>query len=435
MFTRLGAFAGPAELEELEAVAGDDGLDVLEAIAGLTEVSLVTRVETGDARVRFGLPEALRRIAAERLAASADADRWHLAHARRQLTRSWGGRLMHTDTIAEHRMAAEAEPEAMLAIDRVATIAPDVAAGLRAMVGTRLVNVGRVGVAVPLLEAAAVAEPDDPVVRATVLLGLGTIAAMNSDAPTAISLLDEARAVLGDRDDAMTAGVLGMRGLCRSTTGDPAGGIADSVAGREVAPRESAAEAGALSLEAQAYAVAGDSDTAAQRLETAIVIARATDATALWHCDSIAGDIAFSQGRFVDAAHSYERSLQLADERQDDQQIAFDLIATAGTLAVLGDDRGATIVRGILDAHCAMLGADLDSPLPLSTGRSEAAAAEHRLRADGAALRRTGAGVPPGQRIARARALAADAARTLAESADSRHAGTSQASSHLGTPG
>ena len=34
LFLRMGAFAGPVELEDLEAVAGGDGLDVLEALAG-----------------------------------------------------------------------------------------------------------------------------------------------------------------------------------------------------------------------------------------------------------------------------------------------------------------------------------------------------------------------------------------------------------------
>ena len=65
LFLRMGAFAGPVELEDLEAVAGGDGLDVLEALAGLLDVALARRVESGDGRVRFGLPEAVRQIAAE----------------------------------------------------------------------------------------------------------------------------------------------------------------------------------------------------------------------------------------------------------------------------------------------------------------------------------------------------------------------------------
>ena len=45
---RMGAFAGPVELEDLEAVAGADGLDVLDALSALLDVALVRRVESGD---------------------------------------------------------------------------------------------------------------------------------------------------------------------------------------------------------------------------------------------------------------------------------------------------------------------------------------------------------------------------------------------------
>jgi len=49
----------------------EDGLDVLEALAGLVDVALVSRVESGDGRMRFGLPEALRQTGCgERVALS-----------------------------------------------------------------------------------------------------------------------------------------------------------------------------------------------------------------------------------------------------------------------------------------------------------------------------------------------------------------------------
>jgi predicted ATPase/class 3 adenylate cyclase len=77
LFVRMGAFAGPVELEDLEAVTGRDGLDVIDALAGLLDVALVRRVESGDGRVRFGLPEALRQISSDLLA--------HDVHGRSQL--------------------------------------------------------------------------------------------------------------------------------------------------------------------------------------------------------------------------------------------------------------------------------------------------------------------------------------------------------------
>src|SRR5205807_9716326 len=89
LFARMGTFAGPVELEEIEAVAGGDGLDVLEALAGLLDVALVRRVESGDGRVRFGLPEALRQIAAGLLDAAPDGQEWRRAHAQRQHDLVW----------------------------------------------------------------------------------------------------------------------------------------------------------------------------------------------------------------------------------------------------------------------------------------------------------------------------------------------------------
>lgn len=74
LFVRMGAFAGPVELEDLEAVAGEDGLDVLETLSAVLDVGLVRRVESGDGRVRLGLPEALRRIASSLLDAAPDGE-------------------------------------------------------------------------------------------------------------------------------------------------------------------------------------------------------------------------------------------------------------------------------------------------------------------------------------------------------------------------
>ena len=48
LFVRMGAFAGPVELEELERVLSGDGVSVLEALAELVDAALVQRVETGD---------------------------------------------------------------------------------------------------------------------------------------------------------------------------------------------------------------------------------------------------------------------------------------------------------------------------------------------------------------------------------------------------
>ena len=73
LFVRMGGFAGPVELEELERVLSGDGVGVLEALAELVDAALVQRVETGDGTVKFGLAEALRQIASELLDRSPEA--------------------------------------------------------------------------------------------------------------------------------------------------------------------------------------------------------------------------------------------------------------------------------------------------------------------------------------------------------------------------
>jgi len=64
LFVRLAVFAGPVELDMLEAVVSGEGVEVLDALAALLDVALLRRVETGDGHVRFGLPEALRQMPA-----------------------------------------------------------------------------------------------------------------------------------------------------------------------------------------------------------------------------------------------------------------------------------------------------------------------------------------------------------------------------------
>jgi predicted ATPase len=88
LFRRLGVFAGPVEVEDIELVLGGDGLDVLGAVATLLDVALLRRVETGDGLVRFALPEAVRQEASRRLDTEG-ADVWRRAHAMWQRDLVW----------------------------------------------------------------------------------------------------------------------------------------------------------------------------------------------------------------------------------------------------------------------------------------------------------------------------------------------------------
>jgi class 3 adenylate cyclase/predicted ATPase len=104
LFDRLGIFAGPVELDDIEAVAGVEGTDVISAIATLIDAALLHRVETGDGVVRFGFPEAVRQEASKRLAAG-DANELRRAHARWQRDLVWPLRIYE---IVESRVVQRA---------------------------------------------------------------------------------------------------------------------------------------------------------------------------------------------------------------------------------------------------------------------------------------------------------------------------------------
>ncbi|HET9719735.1 MAG TPA: hypothetical protein VFP55_06645, partial [Solirubrobacteraceae bacterium] len=115
LFTRMGVFAGPVELEDVERVVGD-GLDVFAAAESLLDASLLHRVESGDGRVRFGFPEAVRQEAARALEGG-EADRWRRAHAVWQRDMVWPLRIYE---IAEAPAVARAHgvaPETQAALE------------------------------------------------------------------------------------------------------------------------------------------------------------------------------------------------------------------------------------------------------------------------------------------------------------------------------
>ncbi len=82
LFRRLAVFAGGCTLEAGEAVCGEPGLDVLEAMRALVDQSLLHRMELPGAAPRFGMLETVREYAAERLAASGEAESLRGRHAR-----------------------------------------------------------------------------------------------------------------------------------------------------------------------------------------------------------------------------------------------------------------------------------------------------------------------------------------------------------------
>jgi predicted ATPase/class 3 adenylate cyclase len=84
LFARLSVFRGGFSLEAVERVgnpADELGIDTLEGVASLANKSLARQAETGTDEPRFFMLETIREFAAERLAASADAEEIARRHA------------------------------------------------------------------------------------------------------------------------------------------------------------------------------------------------------------------------------------------------------------------------------------------------------------------------------------------------------------------
>jgi class 3 adenylate cyclase/predicted ATPase len=137
LFARMGVFAGPVELEDLELVVGE-GLDVFAAMESLLDAALLNRVESGDGRVRFGFPEAIRQEATRALA-GIDEQRWRRAHALWQGEMVWPLRIYEiADTTAverAHGVAGETQAALAWAWEHDRPLGRQIALGRYALAG------------------------------------------------------------------------------------------------------------------------------------------------------------------------------------------------------------------------------------------------------------------------------------------------------------
>jgi class 3 adenylate cyclase/predicted ATPase len=403
LFTRLGVFAGAVELEEIELVCGADGLDVLESLSTLLDVALVRRVESGDGRVRFGLPEALRQMAARRLDGCPDAERWRLAHAERQLALT-DGTMFGTTEELEAGLAADAEIASALAWARAhnRALADRIAAPRVAV----LANRGRLREAAAVLEPLLASPPEDPDVRADALLSEGFLHSVKSEYDDALRCFDEAEQ-LAQRPWLVFLVPLG-RGMTLPFAGEAAAGAVQCREATRLAHAFGAPVlANALVMQTQALVASGALDEAEQTLEEARRVGEPVDSSALVYVDTQLGDLAVARGRPADALEPYARSLESAEARGDGLQVYFDLEGMAIALAALDRDEDALEVKALARSQVEDLGGRAAEILGHFLGESWIEQAAERLGPEGvAAAEARGHAVPAGQRVARACALA-----------------------------
>jgi tetratricopeptide (TPR) repeat protein len=401
LFVRMGAFAGPVQLEELERVLSGDGVSVIEALAELVDAALVQRVETGDGTVRFGLAEALRQIASELLDHAPDSERWRQAHAKRQYELLvWGypaGFVDRKSYVAAHAAIREAD----VAL-RWATASHDaLEEPLAAAYALLLLEDGRVREGGAITERLIASPPADPEVRWLALLAHSSYLDHLGRSDEARRFADEAYGVAPDTKSRCWA--LVRRGVINVFAGEADEGVslhAEATAlAREL--NDPAFLAGALMFEAQALTAARSLDDAAARLEEARTTAP-VDANATYYLNTFFGDLAIADGRPADALEPYARSMEQAFADGNLMQTMLDLVGVAEALAALGHDAESLEVAGMAESQAAEIGSS-DEAIYVE----HINALEQRLGpARTAELKQPGLTADPAERVARALQLA-----------------------------
>jgi len=408
LFTRLGVFAGPVEIVDLETVAGE-GLDVISAVDTLLEAALLHRVETGDGLVRVGFPEAVRQEASARLDA-ADGKAWRRAHAEWQRDLVWPLRIYEIceSQAVERAHGAAADTQAALAWawEHDRALAREIALGRYSLAS----RAGALQEARTLLDRVLDDPGDDPRVvelaREHALLRPAVGAAGPGDpvwekASRLIALLPE----LSD----VYARFLCLTNIAIVLTWDAR--YDESIAwndqtlraAREIGPL---AEAGTLALRADTLLEAG-------RLEDAESAIRQSDAVAgplrSPNRDLLAvvrAYLASTRGAYAEALDGYGRALTHAELVGDQSSILSAVVSLLRTLARAGRERemleAAGIARALTDEWAEH---GIDVPAVFTDPEPAVAAALTRLGPEGEAVLQAGRAIEPARRVARLCAL------------------------------
>jgi hypothetical protein len=304
----------------------------------------------------------------------------------------------------EAGLAADAETAAALAWARIHNRA--LADRIAAPWVAALTNSGRLREATSVLEPLLASPPEDRDVRAEALLSQGALHAVKHQYPEALRSVEEAEQLA--RRPRLVYVVHLVRGMILPFTGDAEAGALECREATRLARALGAPFlADALVMETQALAALGALDEAERALEEARRVGESANASALRYIDTQLADLAVARGRPADALEPYARSLESAEARGDGLQVYFDLVGMASALAALDRDEDALEANALARSQVEDLGGRDAETLEHVLGAAWIRQAADRLGPQGvAAAEARGRAVLPGQRVARACALA-----------------------------
>jgi predicted ATPase/class 3 adenylate cyclase len=406
LFRRLGVFAGPVELEDIEAVCGDDAID---GVAALLDAGLLRRIEDGSGTVRFRLPEPLRQIAVERLDAGPDRDRLRRAHAAHVARAAWPGSFRFISTVAEVARTTALQRDVLAALAWSRTHDRGLAQSLATGRAGWLDNAGPVAEPLALVREVLAAGDATPEVEARALFLRGGFHRLFGDKEMWAEHAERSAALLGIGQDSR---IVALADLATARAFGASGDArAAEAAVNDEAERYGSARGRAMAAFARAQVSLrlGDPAAAAAALDVAADLTAAGDLTIAGWIDTVRADVHLALGEHQEAARLYVRSMDTAWAAGEVGQLYLDLNTTSVALAGAGRAEAALEVHAMASVHGEEIGTGAGVVADVVSHEPIRAAAEALPAEVAAAALARGRAVPLEQRIDRVRALVAQA--------------------------